>query len=74
MNSMAAGANVVALALIGRVPVSVVGAVRKGDTMVSAGDGYARAESNPETGTVIGKSIENFGGGRGVIEILVCMQ
>ena len=74
MNSMAVGSNVVALALIGRVPVSVVGSVRKGDSMVSAGDGFARAEPNPETGTVIGKSIENFNGGHGVIEILVCMQ
>lgn len=74
MNSMLNGANVVSIALVGRVPVSVVGKISKGDLMVSAGHGRARAESNPAVGTVIGKSVENFGGGEGTVEILICMQ
>jgi hypothetical protein len=42
--------------------------------MVSAGNGRARAEANPAVGTVIGKALENFGGGEGTIEIVICMQ
>jgi hypothetical protein len=71
---MLSGANVVSIALVGRVPVSVVGKISKGDLMVSAGNGRARAESNPAVGTVIGKSVENFSGGEGTVEILICMQ
>jgi len=39
--------------------------------MVSAGNGRARAETNPKMGTVIGKAITGFAGNLGVIEILV---
>jgi hypothetical protein len=39
--------------------------------MVTAGDGYARAETAPNMGTVIGKALENFDGEVGEIEILV---
>jgi hypothetical protein len=39
--------------------------------MVSAGNGQARAESNPAIGTVIGKALENFDGNIGVIEVVV---
>jgi hypothetical protein len=46
------------VALLGRVPVRVVGSVSKGDMLVSAGQGRARAESDPKVGTVIGKSLE----------------
>ena len=60
-----------AVALQGRVPVKVVGAVRKGDMMVSAGNGAARAEANPKIGTVIGKALENFNADTGVIEVVV---
>ena len=60
-----------AVALQGRVPVKVVGAVRKGDMMVAAGNGAARAEANPKIGTVIGKALENFNGDTGVIEVVV---
>lgn len=59
------------VALQGRVPVKVVGAVRKGDMMVAAGNGAARAEANPKMGTVIGKALENFDGDTGVIEVVV---
>jgi hypothetical protein len=62
---------VTALALQGRVPVKVRGKIRKGDMMVSAGDGYARPEYNPTMGTVIGKALEDFDGVEGVIEIVV---
>ena len=41
------GANVTTLALTGRVPCKVTGIVHKGDMMVSAGNGRARAEKNP---------------------------
>jgi hypothetical protein len=39
--------------------------------MVSAGNGRARAESNPKIGSVIGKAIQSFDGDYGIIEILV---
>jgi hypothetical protein len=65
------GEHVVELALLGRVPTKVVGPVKKGDMMVSAGDGHARAENLPQIGTVIGKALEDFNGDRGVIEVVV---
>lgn len=71
MNAGQPGDHVVAVALMGRVPTKVTGAVKKGDLMVAAGNGLARAESNPATGAVIGKSLENFQGVTGVIEIVV---
>lgn len=61
----------VALALQGRVPTKVRGTVRKGDMMVSAGNGYARPWNNPQMGTVIGKALENFDGVEGVIEVAI---
>jgi len=61
----------VMVALLGRVPCKVHGQVRKGDLMVSAGNGYARSESNPAIGTVLGKALENFDGLEGVIEVVV---
>jgi hypothetical protein len=60
-----------AVALQGRVPCKVRGSVRKGDMMVSAGGGYARAEANPVLGSVIGKALVNFDGLEGVIEVVV---
>ena len=71
MNGFLEGDNVVSIALQGRVPCRVVGPVRKGDMMVSAGDGKARAEENPKYGSVIGKALENFDGEEGVIEVVV---
>jgi hypothetical protein len=61
----------VAIALQGRVPTKVRGTVRKGDMMVSAGNGFARPWNNPQMGTVIGKALENFDGIEGVIEVAI---
>jgi hypothetical protein len=71
MNSDCSGNHVVAIALQGRVPCKVVGPIRKGDMMVSAGNGAARAEAEPKIGSVIGKALENFDGESGIIEVLV---
>jgi hypothetical protein len=59
------------VALTGRVPTQVVGPVRKGDMMVSAGNGRARAEATPAVGTVIGKALVDFEGTEGTIEVVV---
>jgi hypothetical protein len=47
--------------MTGRVPVKCVGTVRKGDRLVSAGDGVARAAQSGEATAfnVIGRSLEN---------------
>jgi hypothetical protein len=71
MNSGLQGNHTIAVALTGRVPTSVVGAVVKGDMMVAAGNGRARAEDNPILGSVIGKALEDFNGTEGMIEIVV---
>jgi hypothetical protein len=71
MNAGQAGDNVVAVALTGRVPTSVTGAVAKGDLMVSNGDGTARSEADPQVGTVIGKALADFDGATGTIEVVV---
>ena len=60
-----------AVALTGRVPTMVIGPVRKGDLMVAAGLGRARAEQDPRVGTVIGKALEDFDGAEGTIEVVV---
>jgi len=73
MNAGVVGEHVVTVALIGRVPVSVTGTVRKGDLMVSAGDGTAKAVTiaSPKVGTIIGKALEDFDGNKGTIEIVI---
>ena len=71
MNAGQQGEHVTMVALTGRVPVKVVGPVTKGAMMVSAGNGRARAESNPVMGTVIGKALKAFNGTEGVIEVVV---
>ena len=71
MNSGLEGEYTVELALTGRVPTKVRGPILKGDLMVSAGDGHARAEGLPQVGTVIGKALEDFDGDSGVIEVVV---
>jgi hypothetical protein len=50
-----------AVAMTGRVPVKCVGTVRKGDRLVSAGEGVARAAQSGEATAfnVIGRSLEN---------------
>ncbi len=59
------------VALQGRVPCKVKGKISKGDMMVSAGNGYAKAINDPVLGSVIGKALEDFDGITGVIEIAV---
>lgn len=71
MNSHCTGDYVAAIALQGRVPCKVRGKIEKGDMLVSAGSGFARADYNPILGSVIGKALENFDGIEGVIEVVV---
>jgi hypothetical protein len=71
MNAGLEADYVATVALTGRVPTRVTGTVRKGDLMVSAGNGVARAEADPRVGTVIGKALENHEGAEGVIEVVV---
>ena len=71
MNGGLEGDFVTPLALTGRVPTKVWGPVKKGDLMVSAGDGRARSEVEPAIGSVIGKALEHFDGDDGVIEVVV---
>jgi hypothetical protein len=71
MNANQSGDHVVAVALTGRVPCRVTGVVRKGDLMISAGNGFARAENNPRVGSIIGKALADFDGAEGVIEVVV---
>ena len=58
------------VALAGRVPCKVMGPVRKGDLLMSAMNGYAKA-GEFKGGAMIGKALENFDGETGTIEILV---
>ena len=72
MNGGLTGANVVPLALQGRVPCMVIGPVKKGDLMVSAGFGYAKTNNSAGVGQVIGKSLADFPiNGKGVVEVVV---
>jgi hypothetical protein len=71
MNGGLTGQNVVPLALQGRAPCKVTGPIQKGDLMVSAGFGHARANNDAQIGQVIGKALANFSGTKGVIEIVV---
>jgi hypothetical protein len=71
MNGGLKGSTVASVALVGRVPVKVIGPVYKGDMLVSAGYGYARACATPTIGSVIGKAVANFEGERGLVEVVV---
>jgi hypothetical protein len=70
MNSQCVGEHVVAIALQGRVPCKVRGSIRKGDMLVSGGNGFARPASSPIMGSVIGKALVDFTG-EGIIEVAV---
>ena len=62
------------IAVQGRVPVKVTGIIRKGDRLVSAGNGIARAGKRSEITmwNVIGRSLENkTSPGEGIIEAVV---
>ena len=71
MNSGLNSEFVATVALTGRVPCMVVGPVKKGDLMVAAGLGRARAEADPKVGSVIGKALEDFDDAEGTIEVVV---
>jgi hypothetical protein len=71
LNSDLASEFVVAIALVGRVPCKVTGTVKKGQFLVSNGDGTARAEYNPSNYCVVGRALESFNGDTGTIEIFV---
>ena len=71
MNSLCPGAFVSAVALQGRAPCKVRGIIHKGDMLISGGDGFARTTNTPLMGTIIGKSLEDFNGTSGVIEVAV---
>jgi hypothetical protein len=62
------------VAVQGRVPVKVIGKIRKGDRLVAAGNGLARAGTKTELTpwTVIGRALENKADtGEGTIEAIV---
>jgi hypothetical protein len=71
MNSACSDELRTEVALMGKVPTRVTGSVRKGDMLISAGDGRACACATPQIGSVIGKSLEDFSGGDGVINVVV---
>ena len=68
MNSDGEGQYV---ALTGRVPTKVTGPVAKGDLLVSAGNGMAKANNDAQAGRIIGKAVGSSEGGEAVIEVLV---
>ena len=71
MNSGLTGLYVVPVALQGRVPVKVRGKIRKGDMLISGGNGFARPTLDPKLGTIIGKALSDFDGIEGIIEVVV---
>jgi hypothetical protein len=65
------------VAMSGRVPVRVIGEVSKGDRLVSAGNGLARAATKDELTSfnVIGRSLEDKeGADAGIVEAIVHMN
>jgi hypothetical protein len=71
MNAGLESDHVAVVALQGRVPCRVLGPIRKGDLLVSAGSGAARTQNDARAGTIIGKALANFDGEYGTIEIVV---
>ena len=65
------------VAMTGRVPVKVIGQVNKGDRLVSAGDGMARAAQAGEATAfnVIGRALTNkVDSGEGTVEAIVSIK
>jgi hypothetical protein len=62
------------VAMTGRVPVKIVGSVRKGDRLVAAGNGQARAAKTSEATTfnVIGRALSDADGG--MVEAVVTIK
>ena len=65
------------VAMTGRVPVCVIGSVQKGDRLVSAGNGFARAAKPGEATAfnVIGRALrDKLGAGEGTVEAIVTIK
>jgi hypothetical protein len=65
------------VAMTGRVPVQVTGAVRKGDRLVSAGNGIARAAAAGEATAfnTIGRALEDkLDTAQGIVEAIVTIK
>jgi len=65
------------VAMTGRVPVKVVGTINKGDRLVSAGNGYARAAQPGEATAfnVIGRALEaKLDSNEGTVEAIVTIK
>jgi hypothetical protein len=65
------------IAMTGRVPVRVTGIVRKGDRLVSAGSGIARAATKKEITAfnVIGRALADKNStGLGLVEAIVTIN
>jgi hypothetical protein len=65
------------VAMTGRVPVKTVGTVRKGDRLVSAGNGLARAAKSGEATAfnVIGRALKNkLDEAEGTVEAIVTIK
>ena len=65
------------VAITGRVPVRVIGAIRRGDRLVAAGDGLARAAAPGEATAfnTIGRALgQKTDPGNGVIEAIVTIK
>ena len=59
MNSEQTGIKV-CIALAGRIPVQVIGTVKKGDMLTTSDiPGFATKATNPILGAIIGKALEN---------------
>lgn len=73
---MNAGLKGLPVALTGRCPVKIIGSVNKGDRLVSAGNGYARAALPGEATAfnVIGRALRDSDGGSDWIEAFVSIN
>jgi hypothetical protein len=73
MNVGIKGPGAACIALQGRVPVKVIGTVRKGDMLTTSNTpGYAIKAMNPQLGSIIGKALEDkTDPGMGVVEVAI---
>lgn len=75
MNNTLTGAHVVPVALTGRCPVKVRGEVKKGDELVSSGDGFAEALTGPVISKahfhVFAVALSSNAGGESTVEAVI---
>lgn len=76
--SNAAADNRVPLALVGMVPVKVTtenGAIHPGDLLTTSSlPGYAMKATDPKIGAILGKALESWEQGTGIIMVLVTLR